>query len=124
MTNRKVLWVSFIVLGFISWFIANKLLVNAMILMKLTNALVAGFVPISQVLALVLSAIMIYYLIKNEQVYAFSNDVVTELKKVTWPSRKETTAATIVVIITVIIFSIILGLFDFIWVKLLHLVIK
>jgi preprotein translocase subunit SecE len=52
---------------------------------------------------------------KNERVYALANDVTSELKKVTWPTRKETQAATIVVIVTVILASIILGLFDMLW---------
>jgi DNA-binding Lrp family transcriptional regulator len=32
---------------------------------------------------------------KSERVYGLANDVATELKKVTWPTRKETQAATV-----------------------------
>jgi len=52
---------------------------------------------------------------KNERVFALANDVATELKKVTWPTRKETQAATLVVIVTVIISAMVLGLFDMVW---------
>jgi preprotein translocase SecE subunit len=52
---------------------------------------------------------------KNERVYGLANDVTSELKKVTWPTRKETQAATIVVIVTVLIAALILGLFDAVW---------
>ena len=52
---------------------------------------------------------------KNERVFALANDVTSELKKVTWPTRKETQVATIVVIVTVLIASLILGLFDMLW---------
>jgi preprotein translocase subunit SecE len=52
---------------------------------------------------------------KNERVYALANDVTTELKKVTWPTRKETQLATVVVIVTVLIASILLGVFDMLW---------
>jgi preprotein translocase subunit SecE len=54
-------------------------------------------------------------LFKNERIFALANDVTSELRKVTWPTRKETQAATIVVIVTVIIAAIILGLFDMVW---------
>jgi preprotein translocase subunit SecE len=54
-------------------------------------------------------------LYRNERVFALANDVTTELKKVTWPTRKETQMATIVVIVTVLIASILLGLFDILW---------
>src|SRR5262245_13232072 len=40
---------------------------------------------------------------RNERVYASVVEVTRELEKVTWPTRKETYAATIVVIVTVLI---------------------
>ncbi|MBW2020490.1 MAG: preprotein translocase subunit SecE [Deltaproteobacteria bacterium] len=42
----------------------------------------------------------------------FLREVKVELKKVTWPSRKETLASTAVVIILVVIISVFLGLVD------------
>ncbi len=42
----------------------------------------------------------------------YFKEVMVELKRVTWPSKKETMAATWVVIIAVIILSIFLGLVD------------
>jgi preprotein translocase subunit SecE len=53
--------------------------------------------------------------IRNERVFTLATEVTAELKKVTWPDRKETFSATVVVIITVIIASLFLGLFDGIW---------
>lgn len=52
---------------------------------------------------------------QNKELLAKCSDIVMELSKVTWPSRKETGAATVVVIVTVIIFSILLGIFDMVW---------
>ncbi|MCD4677465.1 MAG: preprotein translocase subunit SecE [Desulfobacula sp.] len=43
----------------------------------------------------------------------FLREVKVELKKVTWPTRKQTTGTTIVVIIFVFIVAAFLGLFDF-----------
>jgi preprotein translocase subunit SecE len=40
-------------------------------------------------------------------------EVKVELKKVTWPTRKQTTGTTIVVIIFVIILAVFLGIFDY-----------
>ncbi len=42
----------------------------------------------------------------------YYKEVIVELKRVTWPSKKDTIAATWVVIITVIILSLFLGLVD------------
>jgi len=52
---------------------------------------------------------------KNEHVFELASDVTTELRKVTWPSRRETVSSTIVVIVTTIIASLLLGLFDGMW---------
>jgi preprotein translocase subunit SecE len=43
----------------------------------------------------------------------FLREVRVELKKVTWPSRKQTIGSTVVVIILVMIISLFLGLVDF-----------
>jgi preprotein translocase subunit SecE len=50
-----------------------------------------------------------YYSVKQ-----FISEVVTELKKVTWPNRKETLGATGVVLVLVILVSAYLGLVDYI----------
>ena len=76
----------------------NDLLVNAVAL------LVAG------------TAAVVAY--RNEQVFASVVEVTRELEKVTWPTRKETSAATVVVIVTVLISAIILSSFDVLWSKL------
>src|SRR3954452_21116801 len=55
---------------------------------------------------------------RNERVYTSVVDVTRELEKVTWPTRKETSAATIVVIVMVLISAIILSSFDVLWSKL------
>jgi preprotein translocase subunit SecE len=47
-------------------------------------------------------------------VVQFLSEVVTELKKVTWPNRKETLGTTGVVLILVIIVSTYLGVVDYI----------
>jgi preprotein translocase subunit SecE len=52
---------------------------------------------------------------KNEQVFTLASEVASELRKVTWPSRKETVSSTIIVIITTIVAALLLGLFDGIW---------
>ncbi len=48
-----------------------------------------------------------------QKAMAFFREVQVELKKVTWPTRKQTTGTTIVVIIFVFIIAAFLGLFDY-----------
>jgi len=65
--------------------------------------------------ALLIAASVAVIAYKNERVFAAATEVTRELEKVTWPTRKETSAATIVVIVTVAIAAIILFTFDYIW---------
>ncbi len=52
----------------------------------------------------------------------FLKEVKIELKKVTWPTRKQTTGTTIVVIIFVFVVAAFLGVFDFALSKLVQVV--
>ena len=65
--------------------------------------------------AVVVAAAGAYVAYRNERVFATVHDITRELEKVSWPTRKETSAATVVVLVTVAIAAIILSGFDAIW---------
>ena len=73
----------------------NELMMNAMAIIIAGTAAVAAY--------------------RNERMFASVVDVTRELEKVTWPTRKETSAATVVVLVTVMIAALILSGFDAIW---------
>jgi preprotein translocase subunit SecE len=66
-------------------------------------------------LAFVVAAVGAYVAYRNERVFSSVVDVTRELEKVSWPTRKETSAATVVVLVTVIISAVILSSFDALW---------
>jgi preprotein translocase subunit SecE len=68
--------------------------------------------------ALVIAAAAALVAYRNERVFTAATEVTRELEKVTWPTRKETSAATVVVIVTVAISAIVLSTFDLVWMKL------
>lgn len=59
-----------------------------------------------------------------ERVVQFLKEVKIEMKKVTWPSRKEAIGSTAVVIILVILVAIFLGFVDFVLAKLIRVVLS
>jgi len=65
--------------------------------------------------AFLVAGVITLMLWRNEEVFTLASEVTGELKKVTWPTRRETFNSTVVVIITSIIASLILGMFDGIW---------
>lgn len=64
------------------------------------------------------------YAYKHPTLNKLANECAQELSKVTWPTRRETYAATIVVIVTSVIAAILIGLFDTAWSGLTDLVYK
>jgi preprotein translocase subunit SecE len=58
------------------------------------------------------AAVIVWRIPKTQKV---SLEVALELKRVTWPSLRETRAATVAVVVASFIAAIILGIFDFIW---------
>ena len=65
--------------------------------------------------AFVVAAVATVIAWRNEMVFGLASEVAGELRKVSWPSRKETLQSTIVVIVTTIIASAFLGVFDYTW---------
>ncbi|BDG07769.1 preprotein translocase subunit SecE [Anaeromyxobacter paludicola] len=51
-----------------------------------------------------------------------SFEIAAELKKVTWPTLRETRAATVAVVVATFISALLLGVFDFVWARLSELI--
>jgi preprotein translocase subunit SecE len=80
-----------------------------------------SIVTAGAVVAGIVTAIILY---KTAPVYGIVHGVSEELSKVTWPTRKETSSSTIVVIVTSIVAGLVLFLFDSVWAAVTDLVYK
>ena len=63
--------------------------------------------------------VLFIVLYRNEKSNQFMNEVILELSRVAWPTQKDTTSATMIVIIMVMVSGIVLGLLDYCWIQLL-----
>jgi preprotein translocase subunit SecE len=70
--------------------------------------------------SIVVAALVFFILMRHEQANQFMNEVMVELSRVSWPTRKETANATIIVIVMVVISGVVLGLLDYVWTQLLR----
>jgi preprotein translocase subunit SecE len=106
--------------------------VAALVLIWLFDHLISGIwyffadpnealVTAGAVVAGILGAIALY---RNRPTYTLIHDVVEEMAKVTWPTRKETSQSTVVVVITSLIAALMLFLFDSVWSAVTDLVYK
>jgi preprotein translocase subunit SecE len=70
---------------------------------------------IVNVVSIAIAGVAAWSVYRNERAYASVVEVTRELEKVTWPTRKETSAATVVTLVTVLLSALILSGFDAIW---------
>lgn len=74
----------------------------------------AGF-ALADLLGLAVGFVTGIVLWRNQRINSLGHEIANELKKVTWPTWAETKVSTLVVVVTTIIVSAILGLFDAVW---------
>ncbi len=76
---------------------------------------VFGDWSLSTLIGFVLAGAIAFVVWRIPRTQTVSLEVALELRRVTWPSIRETRAATLAVIAASVISAVILGLFDFVW---------
>jgi preprotein translocase SecE subunit len=66
---------------------------------------------------LVAGVLCFFALLRNESARSFVDSVVSELYRVTWPSREETTSNTGIVVGATVLFAALLAVYDLAWGK-------
>jgi preprotein translocase subunit SecE len=77
---------------------------------------------LSTVLGYAISVIAAVVVWRTPRTQTVSLEIASELKKVTWPTLRETRAATVAVVLATFAAAVILGIFDYVWAKLSSLV--
>lgn len=121
--TKKVLTLSFAIAGFLTGFTFHLLLkafsgAFAIVARATSSDLVQHVLPVAIGFAVFLA------LQFNKKVAVWGEEVVTEIAKVVWPSRKDTTGMTVVVCIMVLISSVVVMGFDFFSASVIGLLIK
>lgn len=109
--NKKILTVSFAAAGALVGLVLGILIgllsaASPKLEPYLSSDLVKHGVPLT------LGFVTYLVLQFNPKILAWGEEVIAELRKVVWPSRKDTMAMTTVVCIMVVISGIVLGFFD------------
>ena len=122
-TNSKILTVSFALGAALIAFTLHlliKIFANVVPLVRNLSAsdLFTHGLPVA------IGLILFLYFQFSRKIVAWGEEVVNEVRKVVWPTRKDTTAMTIVVIVMVAISSVIITTFDLISAQALSLLMK
>ena len=121
--NKKAITVSFVVLGLLVGFVTHLLMQflaqSFVIFARIeSNEIYSNGIPV------LLGAIVFIALQFNKHTVEFTDGVVGELRKVVWPSGKDTGLMTVVVVITLVISGVIVGVYDSIWAYLINSIVK
>jgi preprotein translocase subunit SecE len=115
---RKWVNLSYLALAFLLAYLVFALSLNVVATWDL-EARVRNVDLIIRGISLLAGLVLFVGLYRNERASTFMNEVMTEVSRVTWPSTKETSSATFIVIIMVLISGLILGALDYFWALLL-----
>jgi len=122
--EKKWIYLSYVAATLLlSWVLAQTLALVAGIA-RLDNPMLLGVVRASTVIAVVVVTVAAFFFFRREVVNLFAMDVLQEMKKVTWPVRKNVYLSTIVVIVCVVIVAVILGVYDWLCAQLISLVLR
>lgn len=116
MDNRKIILSFYLLCSMVMWFLSRSV-IQWLYLTFYQIRRFPGINAVKEVLPFVLGATLFVVLFRHPQANTVLEEVVSELKKVTWPSRDEVVRSTTVVIICILIASFILAGFDLVWGK-------
>ena len=111
---------TFLAFGILLWILSTKFIATLMGWIGIEEFdfhLVGERFTLTTLVGLLIGGFATLYSYRHQVLSTLMNEVVVELKKVTWPTGKETRSATVVVIITVFLMAVFLGVFDLFWSK-------
>ncbi len=112
--SKKVISLLLLACSAIGWLLMREIIETAWVIARLGTP-EGWMVAPQEMIAAALGIAMFVILVKNEKVVNFTDDVIAEMSKVTWPNRKETVLSTGIVSVLVAICAMILFGFDMIW---------
>ena len=123
MDNRKIIVSFYLTCSMLLWFLSRSSL-QFLYTTSYQIKKFAAFRTIQEALPVVLGFGLFVVLMKHPKVNLVLDEVVSELKKVTWPKREDVVKSTTVVLICIMIASFILAGFDLVWGKLIGFFLK
>jgi len=118
MDNRKLIVTSYIVTSMVLWFLTRATIQWFYLTFYQVRRL-SGIAAVREVLPVLVGLTTFAILLKHPKISPFLDEVVGELKKVTWPGREEVIKSTTVVLICVVFASFMLAGFDLAWGKII-----
>lgn len=122
MKRSRYVLLAFVVGAFLSGWVVQAAMVSLLAQLEYPDTRLLGVVSISALTGLLAGAATFGGLLSNREAKRFTDEVVGELARVTWPSREETLRATTTVVVTTLMVAALLGVYDLFWKNLADLI--
>lgn len=123
MDTRKIILASYLLTSMIAWFLTRSALTYLSLSIYQIRRLPA-IGTIREVVPVIVALAVFGILFKHPRSTTVLEEVISELRKVTWPSREDVVKSTTVVIICIMIASFILAGFDLMWGELITFLLR
>ena len=112
---KRIVAIAYVLAAIAIGVFLEKVVALVLAYVRVNDFAVVGDYSLSTVIGFliaVIAAVVVWRIPKTQTV---SLEIALELRRVTWPSLRETRAATVAVIVASAIAAVVLGLFDMIW---------
>jgi len=116
-SNARYIYLTFLASGFCVAVVTRAAVIQILLSLGAADTVVYGTLPVSSLTAVFAGLLTFIVMLKVSVTAQYTDEVISELVKVTWPDREETTNQSVVVIVATVIFSGSLAIFDFVWAK-------
>ncbi len=117
MSQERMVNLAFVAAALMLWFLSAHLFAGLFDVFRpeWDAGIIGREFRLSNLLGISVGVLGGLYLWRNARILTLAHEVAGELRKVTWPSMAETRLSTIVVVVTTILVSVCLALYDFVF---------
>src|SRR5262245_6020550 len=116
MNNQRYIVLAFLAFAAVLGAAAHGLAVPLVARFNLSDPeILPGMANASSVASIVLSVAIFIALMRMPSVISYTGEVIGELRNAVWPTKDETFRNAFIVIGTVVVLSLILGAYDYVW---------
>ncbi len=112
---KRIVAIAYVLAAIAAGFFLEKVTSVAFAYLRVNDFEILSGWSLSTVIGFALAAVIAIVVWRIPRTQTVSLEVALELRRVTWPTLRETRAATVAVIVASAIAAVILGLFDMVW---------
>ncbi len=118
MDNQRYIVMTYLAAAVLAGFSVHGLMVPLLAKLEVGDVQLLGFTTASTFAGIVAAIATFFILNRHPLAVSFTDETITELRKVVWPDKEETVrSSTVVVVFTLIVAGALAG-YDFVWARL------